>query len=203
MQKNKHMKTLIVILAATFLSARAVLAHEHSEGAGLFGLPPEYLHVLLNPLPVYGLAMGILALAGALLARSRAALVIALMLVILASASAWPVLHFGQSAYARVRGQADEPGQQWLDEHMTRAEKFVYAFYVTALLGIGALVSQKKFPKAATPLAVATLLAGVASLGVGGWMSKAGGQIRHPEFRHGPPAAEHVEPEHHHENTKP
>ena len=197
------MKILIVILAATFLSARAALAHEHSEGTGLFGLPPEYLHVLLNPLPVYGLAMGILALAGALVARSKAARVIALAVVILASASAWPVLHYGQSAYQRVRGAADAPGQEWLDEHMTRAEKFVYVFYATALLGIGALVSQKKFPKAATPLAVATLIAGVVSLGLGGWMSKAGGQIRHPEFRHGPPSADHADPEHHHENTKP
>ena len=32
---------------------------------------PEYLHVLLNPLPVYGLAMGLLGLVIALVSRSR------------------------------------------------------------------------------------------------------------------------------------
>ena len=38
---------------------------------------------------------------------------------------------------------------------MERAEKTVYAFYVTAALALAALVGMKKFPKAATPLAVA------------------------------------------------
>ena len=179
-------KILTTILTAALMAVSTAMAHEgqeHPAGNGLFGLPPEYVHVLLNPMPVYGLGIGVLALAAALFARSKAAQVTALSIVILASASAWPVAHFGQSAYEAVRGKADEPGQQWLDVHMERAEKLIYVFYATALLGIAALASQKKFPKAATPLTVATLMAGFVSLGVGGWMSKAGGQIRHPEFR--------------------
>lgn len=32
---------------------------------------PEYVHVLLNPLPVYATALGVIALAVALLARSQ------------------------------------------------------------------------------------------------------------------------------------
>ena len=42
---------------------------------------PEYIHVLLNPLPVYGLAVGVLGLIIALLSRTRAARVTALALV--------------------------------------------------------------------------------------------------------------------------
>ena len=160
-------------------------AHEHAAGPGLFGQPPEYVHVLLNPIPVYGLAIGILALGAALLARSKPARAIALGIIIVSSASDWAVAHYGKNAYAGIREKADETGQQWLDEHMDRAEKFIYVFYATALLGIAALISQKKFPRAATGLTIATLLASVVSLGVGGWISKAGGQIRHPEFRHG------------------
>jgi hypothetical protein len=34
---------------------------------------PEYVHVLINPLPVYGLAMGVFALLIAFIARSRRA----------------------------------------------------------------------------------------------------------------------------------
>ena len=199
------MKTLFAILIAALVSTATALAHEgqeHPAGGGLFGLSPEYVHVLLNPMPVYGLAIGVLALVVALFVRSKPAQSIALGLVVLASASAWPVAHFGQNAYKEIRGKADEAGQQWLDEHMERAEKFVYVFYATALLGLAALVSQKKFPKAATSLAVATLIAGVASLGVGGWISKSGGQIRHSEFREGSLSASTNEP-HHHEPTKP
>ena len=41
---------------------------------------PEYLHVLLNPLPVYGLATGVLGLVIALITRAPAARVTALRL---------------------------------------------------------------------------------------------------------------------------
>ena len=73
----------IALVAAATLAAPAAIAHEahqHAAGAGLQGLPPEYVHVLLNPLPVYGLAIGVLALCAGLLARSR-------QLQLLASAS--------------------------------------------------------------------------------------------------------------------
>ena len=51
---------------------------------------PEYLHVLLNPLPVYGLAVGAFGLVIALISRSRAARVTALALVLISGVSAWP-----------------------------------------------------------------------------------------------------------------
>ena len=118
------------------------------------------------------------------------------------SALAWPVLGLGQDAYNRVRPQADEAGQQWLKEHMRRAEAVVYVFYATSLLAAAALVTHRKFPKGVLPLTVATLVAGGVSLGVGGWISKAGGQIRHPEFRESPPpvATQH---EHSHFPSEP
>ena len=47
---------------------------------------PEYVHVLLNPLPVYGLAVATLALVIALLLKTRAVRVTALALVILSAA---------------------------------------------------------------------------------------------------------------------
>lgn len=181
------MKTLIAILVATLLGLTAAFAHEgqeHPAGSGLFGLPPEYVHVLINPMPVYGLAMGVLALGAALVLRNKTAQTIGLGLVIIAAASAWPVAHFGQNAYKQIRGQADDAGQDALDEHMERADKLVPIFYATAVLGVVALIGQRKFPRAATPLAAVTLAAAIASLGAGGWISKAGGQIRHSEFRH-------------------
>lgn len=195
----KTLKTLIAVTGAV-LAASSALAnegHEHPAGSGLFGLPPEYVHVLINPMPVYGMAMGVLALGAALFLKNKTAQTIGLGLVILAAASAWPVSYYGQNAYKQIRGQADDAGQDALDEHMGRADKLVIVFYATALIGVVALVSQKKFPKAAVPLAAFTLLAAIASLGAGGWISKAGGQIRHPEFRQGAmPAATDEHHEH-------
>lgn len=182
------MKTLkiLAVIAGLALAANAAWAnegHEHPAGSGLFGLPPEYVHILINPMPVYGMAMGVLALSAALLLKNKTAQTIGIGLVILAAASAWPVAHFGQNAYKSIRGQSDDAGQDALDQHMERADKLVVVFYATALIGVVALVSQRKFSKAAVPLAAFTLLAPIASLGAGGWISNAGGQIRHPEFR--------------------
>jgi hypothetical protein len=182
------MKTLAAILIAGFLGIAAAYAHEQHEntpGPGLFGHQPEHLHVLLNPVPVYGMMIGVMALAGALIARSRAARVLALGIVIVAGASAWPTYNFGHSAYSPVREISDEQGKRWLDEHMNRAEKFMFLFYGTAVLGIAGLVTQKRFPKTATVVAVMTLIAAAASAGLGGWISRAGGHIRHSEFRQG------------------
>lgn len=180
------MKTLTAITAAALLSVAAVGAHEkheHAEGAGFFGQAAEYVHVLLNPLPIYGLALGVFALGARLLARSRPAQAIAPGIFVVTAASAWPVAHYGKKAYARVRQKADEAGQPWLDEHMDRAEKSIYAFYITAALAAVTLAEMKKFPKAATPLTIATLVTALASVGLDVWIAKAGGQIRHPEFR--------------------
>src|ERR1041384_2014911 len=148
---------------------------------------PEYVHVLLNPLPLYALAMGVLALGIALLLRSKQAQVVALIVVIVGCASAYPVLHYGQRGYDRVYAMSNHDAQQWLDLHMQRAERFVYAFYLTGLVAIAALVALQKYPKAATPLALAALLLAAASVGIAGWISHAGGQVRHSEFREGPP----------------
>src|SRR5881394_4677558 len=56
---------------------------------------PEYVHVLLNPLPIYGLVIAWLGSIIALILKSRRAQIIALLLVLISSFSAWPVYEFG------------------------------------------------------------------------------------------------------------
>jgi hypothetical protein len=69
---------------------------------------PEYVVVLLNPLPIYGLAMGVLGLVIALLLRTRAARVAAFALVMLSAASACPVYQYGEAGFGRVKAMVDE-----------------------------------------------------------------------------------------------
>jgi hypothetical protein len=148
---------------------------------------PEYIHVLLNPLPVYGLALGMVALVVAWIARSRAAQAIALLIVALAGASAWPVVEFGQGSYDRVYAMSNNDAQQWLDVHATRASRFAPVFYAVAVLAVATIFVPWKFPKANNALLALTLAATLVALGLGGWIGHAGGQVRHSEFRKGPP----------------
>src|SRR5205814_2791282 len=100
---------------------------------------PEYIHVLINPLPTYGLAMGWVGLVIAVFLKSRRAQIATLALVLIGAVSAWPVYELGQQSYDRVLSMADTDGQAWLDEHQDRAQDLIYFFYALPLVGPGAI----------------------------------------------------------------
>jgi len=157
---------------------------------------PEYVHVLLNPLPVYGLLVGWIGLVIGLALRSRRAQIATLSLVLLSSISAWPVYEFGQQGYDRVLSMTDEAGEAWLDEHMHRAEDLIWVFYALAALSVFAIAAPIKWPRCSVPLAVAVILLGAVTLGSGAYIAYAGGRIRHREFRNEPPPPKRSEDEH-------
>ena len=157
---------------------------------------PEYIHVLINPLPVYGLAMGLLGLIIAFFLRSRSAQVATLIIVLVCAASAWPVYEFGQQAKDRVLSMENEVGDAWLEEHEDRAEDIIWLFYALAVVSAIALVAPRKWPQSAGPLVIAVILLGVTTLGAGCYIAYAGGKVRHREFRNVPPPP--TKPEHEH-----
>ena len=135
--------------------------HKSSEPAGrrividsiLRGLrQPEYVHVLLNPVPVYGLLVSWIGLIIAFFFKSRRAQIATLALVFITSLSAWPVYEFGQQGYDRVFSMTDEDGERWLDEHQDRAEDLIWIFYALAILSAAAIAAPIKWPKSSAPL---------------------------------------------------
>ena len=147
---------------------------------------PEYVHVLLNPLPVYGLLISWIALIAALISKSRRALIVTLILVFMTSISAWPVYEFGEQGYDRVLAMTDDDGHAWLDEHQNRAQKLIYFFYVVAAVSMAGIIVPLRWPKSSVPLAVAVALLGAIVLSSGCYIAYAGGKIRHREFRNEP-----------------
>ena len=157
---------------------------------------PEYIHVLLNPLPVYGLLIALVGLVLALILKSRRAQIATLALVLISSASAWPVYEFGEQGYDRVLTMTDEDGGAWLDEHVRRAEQLIRIFYVLVALSAIAIAAPIKWPTCSVPLAVAVLLLGVITLGSGAYIGYAGGRVRHREFRNEPAPPKRSEHDH-------
>src|SRR6266852_4561404 len=140
---------------------------------------PEYLHVLINPLPIYGLAIAWIGLIIAFFLRSRRAQIATLIIVLICASSAWPVYEFGEQGYDRVLTMADDDGRAWLDAHKDRAEDLIWFFYALAILSVVAIAVPIKWPKSSVALALAVLLLGAGCLGVGGYIAYAGGRIRH------------------------
>ena len=148
---------------------------------------PEYLHVLLNPLPIYGLGIALFGLIAAMYLGSRGGRTTALVLIFASALSAWPVAHRGEQAYERVYVAADDDGKAWLKAHEHRADELIYFFYALALVSAAAIFAPKRWPGTARPLTILTLLLAFASLGAGACIAHAGGKIRHREFRTVPP----------------
>ena len=157
---------------------------------------PEYVHVLLNPLPVYGLLIAWIGLIIAIVLKSRRAQVATLVLVLISSLSAWPVYEFGQQAYDRVLSMTDEDGERWLDEHQDRGEDLIWIFYALAALSAVAIAVPIKWPKSSAPLVIVVILLGAVALGSGAYIAYAGGKIRHKEFRNQPAPPKRPEHEH-------
>ena len=144
---------------------------------------PEYLHTLLNPLPIYGLGVALIGLVLALILKSRPAEITALALIFICAAAAWPTARFGEAAYDNVLTLADDDGRAWLEAHADRAESLLYAYYGLAAVAAAAIFLPRKWAGTARPLAIAALVLSLASLGAGASIAYAGGKIRHKEFR--------------------
>jgi disulfide bond formation protein DsbB len=158
---------------------------------------PEYIHVLINPLPVYGLLIAVIGLIIALIQRNRNAQIAPLILILLSAAIVWPVVHFGEAGYDRVLSLSDDQGSAWLRAHMHRADHFAWAFYVLAGVALLALLLPRRWPKLTLGLTIVTLLCSFAVLAVGGYIAYAGGKIRHREFRNEPAPVVPVEQDEH------
>lgn len=150
---------------------------------------PEYVHVLLNPIPGYILPVGLVLLSISLLRRKPELQRVSLWILVFVGIAAWPIWYFGHQAYGHLAEALTEEAKQWANVHVQRADRFVYSLYLTGLLGLAAIFLPRRFPRTAKPLAVTALMAGVAAFAFTIWISRAGGEIRHSEFRTGPPPA--------------
>ena len=149
---------------------------------------PEYVHVLLNPLPIYGIALGALALVIAMILGNRRAQITALILVFIGAGSIIPAAHYGDAGYDVVESQmSSDQADAWLDAHGQRALRAMRAFYALIALSLIALLIPWKWPKSARILNALTLALAIFDFGLAGWIGYAGGQAMHSEFRSGSP----------------
>ncbi len=162
------------------------------EGLSTALRQPEYVHVALNHFPLTGLIVAALGLVIALICRNRAAIFLGLLLVALASLSVWPVFEYGEGGYDRVLSMADDPGRAFLKHHEELAERWVFLYYITAGLAGLSMVLGWKRPKTLAPLSILCVVLAAASLTAGFFIAKAGGEVRHREFRFGPPPPERL-----------
>ena len=148
---------------------------------------PEYVHAAINHFPLIGLFTALLVLIVGLAARNRPILLTGLGLAGVMALSYWPVAHFGEAGFDRVLSMADEPGEAFLKYHEHLADRWAFLYYLTAGAAAVGFGTSWKWPRVLVPAAIVVVLLGIGSLSAGIAIAKAGGEIRHREFRSGPP----------------
>lgn len=152
-------------------------------------LAPDHLHVLVNHLPIIGIAATMIPLIYAIILREKHTLIVSFLMCLIFGGSIVVVMGTGDDASedidhgSRLGTLLDTQGRQWLHIHEERADKGAIVLYLTAGSGLLGLLSLWKFPKFSFPLGALSLLLCVASVAAMFWVAQAGGNIRHPEFR--------------------
>lgn len=144
---------------------------------------PAYRHVLLNHLPITGLALAACVLAWGLFEDRWASVVFGLGLVAATSLSAVLVLQSGDQAYPFLFDRLDGDGQAWLDHHVFLAERFGRALPINGILAALAIGLGTRRIAWRRRLGVALLTTSLACLAAAAIIAEAGGRVRHAEFR--------------------
>ncbi len=144
---------------------------------------PAYRHVLLNHLPITGLALAVCVLAWGLFEDRWTGIAFGLGLVAATSLSAALVLQSGDQAYPFLFDQLDGDGQAWLDHHAFLAERFGRALPINGLLAALAIGLGARRIAWRRRLGVALLVTSLGGLGAAAVIAEAGGKIRHAELR--------------------
>ncbi len=146
-------------------------------------MSPAYIHILLNHIPLIGLFVGTALLSWTYVRSSADIRGAALVVIAVSGLLIVPVAESGEGAEEQIQALIDAPGHVALEAHEERAEAAVPAALVAAALAILSLLAIWKKPAAAPAFSAVTLVACLVSLALIGWTAKAGGHIRHPEFR--------------------
>lgn len=103
---------------------------------------PEYLHLLLEPLPLYGLAAGLLGLMVAQLAGESKSRLLALLVITASCASVWPYQELRRQATPRILATRDPALGPLIRAQTERRERCNWAYYAMAGLGAATLAAR-------------------------------------------------------------
>lgn len=146
-------------------------------------------HLLVNHLPVVGIAFAALALLCAMLLKSLDVKRFVLALTAVAGLAALPAYFTGEPA-EDVAENLPGVTKALIHEHEEAAEFATVLAVVTGLAAAAALVLARRRPELLQKGVPGVLLLSLVTLGAMGKTAHEGGKIRHPEIRGDQPASE-------------
>ena len=137
---------------------------------------PEYAHLLLESLPLYGTGIGLLFLFAALAFREGKCRTLALILICASSASVWPYQDLRAKAQPRILATRDPSFGPLIREQAVRRSDAAWAYYCLAVIsGLAVLFSNGR----GRFLLYATIIGGTATFWFSIWLHKKECEVYH------------------------
>ena len=148
----------------------------------------EYLHLLLEPLPLYGVGFGLVFLLVTHLAGEGKGLLLSLLLIGASAASVWPYHHLREEAMPRVLATRDTALVPLIQEQTQRRAAVEWAYYAVA--GVAALALVARAGGKGRSLITLTLVGGAALFCLSLWLHKKECEVYHRNIiKYRPPPA--------------
>lgn len=138
---------------------------------------PEYAHLLLESLPLYGLALGLTFLIIAILAGERKTRLLALAVICLSSASVWPYLDFRLKATPRILATREPTYGPLIRAQSQLRLETAWAYYTLA--GVSGLALFFGAARRGSFLILLTVVGGVAVFWLSVWLHKKECEVYH------------------------
>lgn len=104
---------------------------------------PEYLHLLLEPLPLYGLGAGLTFVIVSLFFGEIKSRMLALGIICLSCASVWPYIDLRDKATPRILATRSPDFAPLIQEQTQRRKDWSWPYYGMALLSAAALATTR------------------------------------------------------------
>jgi DMSO reductase anchor subunit len=147
---------------------------------------PEYAHLLLDAVPLYGVAAGLLFLIVAYAGGEKKTRLLALAVISLSCASVWPYLDLRTRATPRILATRDPAYGPLIQQQTRLRHETAWIFY--AMAGTSALTLLLSFTKFGKYLMLITVVGGAVVFWISIWLHKKECEIYHRNIiRYVPP----------------
>lgn len=137
----------------------------------------EYLHLVLESLPMYGVACGLLMLLVAHFAGEAKSRMLALLLITACCASVWPYQDLRATAKPRIVALRDPALRPLIDQQTERRASLNWAFYGVA--GLSGLTLALQMAGKGRPMIFVTVIAALVIVCLSTWLHKKECEVYH------------------------
>ena len=141
---------------------------------------PQYAHLLLESLPLYGLGIGLTFLIMAFLVGEKKTRLLALAVIALSCASVWPYLSFLLEATPRILATRPVSFGQMIEKQTQLRQDTAWVYYlVTGISLLAVALTKSRYVRHGI---LAVVVSGVLAFWMSVWLHKKECEVYHPNI---------------------